>query len=143
MEVHCFLTSRQPTDLVSLALGGLQGAAASDVALRAALQEGQGTGDRSRLAVLSQDVLSGGKIGGRQGQEVELLQVQHRLLWALPDSGLFGQETGLATCLLQLRPLLQLLGKEGSQEQGPGCNVVWSRRLWSSTSTTSPPRTCT
>ena len=68
VEVHCSLTSRQPTDLVSLALGGLQGAAASDVALRAALQEGQGTGDRSRLAVLSQDVLSGGKIGGHRGR---------------------------------------------------------------------------
>ena len=51
--------------------------------------------------------------------------MQHRLLWALPDSGPFGQETGLATCLLQLRPLLQLLGEEGGQEQGAGlqCSV--------------------
>ena len=56
---------------------------------------------------------------------MELLQVQHRLLWALPDSGPFGQETGLATCLLQLRPLLQLLDEEGGQEQGAGlqCSV--------------------
>ena len=56
---------------------------------------------------------------------MELLQVQHRLLWALPDSGPFGQETGLATCLLQLRPLLLLLGEEGGQEQGAGlqCSV--------------------
>ena len=58
------------------ALLGFQGAV-SHVAVRAALQEGQGTGDRSRLAVLSQEVLSRGKIEGRQGQEVELLQVQH------------------------------------------------------------------
>ena len=59
---------------------------------------------------------------------MELLQVQHQLLWALPDSGLFGQDTGLATCLLQLRPLLQLLDKEGGQEQGAGlqCSVVWA-----------------
>ena len=116
---------------------------ASDVAVRAVLQEGQGTGDMNRLAVLSQDVLSGGKIGGRQGRRWSSCRCNTGSCGPCLTRGRSGRRLAWPPASCSSGPFCSSLARKGARSRGPGCSVVWSRRLWSSTSTTSPPRTCT
>ena len=97
VELHLTNGSLGPSDLTTLALGGLGAAVASDKAsarARRSLSE-KGLHGGALLSILAQEALA----GGQQEKEMmgeEQMTIEHRLLWGLPDLGFLAQEADLA-----------------------------------------------